>query len=97
MKTLIVCSQSTGKLSPFVLEQAESLKAQGVEADYFTVRQKGLSGYLKSRFPQCGNDRMERFTVSHNVGTTKWMDLPFPQPAERPNGWIYPFRNPRRD
>ncbi|MDR1679063.1 MAG: glycosyltransferase family 4 protein [Prevotellaceae bacterium] len=49
MKVLIVCSKNSGKIAPFILDQAESLTAQGVEIDFFTVQQKGLFGYLKSR------------------------------------------------
>ncbi|MDR0830723.1 MAG: glycosyltransferase family 4 protein [Prevotellaceae bacterium] len=49
MKTLIVCSKNSGKIAPFILDQAESLKAQGIEIEFFTVSSKGLRGYLKSR------------------------------------------------
>jgi len=49
MKILIVCSINWGKVAPFVSDQAESLKAQGVEIDFYTISQKGLLGYLRSR------------------------------------------------
>ena len=49
MKILIVCSKNSGKIVPFILDQTESLKMAGVEIDFFTVSQKGLLGYLKSR------------------------------------------------
>ena len=49
MKVLIVCSKNSGRVAPFIVEQVESLCKIGVEADYFTVEGKGVSGYLKSR------------------------------------------------
>jgi len=48
-RILIVCSINWGKVAPFVLDQAESLKVQGIEIDFYTISQKGLWGYLKSR------------------------------------------------
>jgi len=49
MKILIVCRIHSGQISPFVLEQVNSLKLAGVEVDYFLVDKKGLVGYLKKR------------------------------------------------
>ncbi|MDP4240591.1 MAG: glycosyltransferase [Bacteroidota bacterium] len=49
MKILIVCSGHSGKISPFITEQVNSIKTLGVEADYFFVKKKGLFGYLKER------------------------------------------------
>src|ERR1035437_2616753 len=49
MKVLIVCSGHSGKISPFITEQVNSLIALGVEADYFFVNQKGIPGYLRER------------------------------------------------
>lgn len=49
MKVLIVCSKNSGKIAPFIIEQASSLVACGVEVDFFTVEQKGWIGYVKSR------------------------------------------------
>lgn len=49
MKVLVVCSDKSGGIAPFVAEQAECLKAQGVEIGFFAISQKGLFGYLKSR------------------------------------------------
>ncbi|MDR1543449.1 MAG: glycosyltransferase family 4 protein [Prevotellaceae bacterium] len=47
-KILIVCSKNSGKIAPFILDQAESLKAQNIDIEYFTIENKGISGYLKS-------------------------------------------------
>jgi len=49
MKLLIVCSKNSGKIAPFIVEQAESMVQIGVEVDFFTVEKKGMMGYLKSR------------------------------------------------
>lgn len=48
MKVLIVCSKTNGKVAPFITEQVESLRASGVELDYFFIEQKGIKGYLQS-------------------------------------------------
>ena len=47
MKVLICASGNADTLSPFVKEQAESLKELDVEIDYFLIRGKGIWGYLK--------------------------------------------------
>lgn len=49
MKILIVCSKNSGKIAPFILEQANSLLNCGLDIDFFTVEQKGWIGYIKSR------------------------------------------------
>lgn len=51
MKVLIVCSGNSGYISPFILDQAKSLKNAGVSIDYFTIKGKGLIGYIKNLFP----------------------------------------------
>lgn len=50
MKVLFVCSgnNKSFRIAPFIKEQGESLKQQGVEVDYFTIMGKGWSGYLKA-------------------------------------------------
>lgn len=48
MKLLIVCSGNHGHISPFVKEQAESIRAEGVFVDYFVIKGKRISGYLKN-------------------------------------------------
>lgn len=49
MKVLIVASYNYGKYSPFVSEQAESVKGLNIQIDYFPVKGKGVFGYLKNR------------------------------------------------
>lgn len=48
MKVLIVCSYTSGNISPFVKEQVNSLKKLGIEVDYCLIKSKGVLGYLKS-------------------------------------------------
>ena len=49
MKVLICASGNTGRLSPFVQEQAESLKILGIQIDYFLIS-KSLRPRLKRAF-----------------------------------------------
>lgn len=48
MKLLIVCSINSGRVAPFVEEQADALAASGVEVEYYKVQGKGLWGYLRN-------------------------------------------------
>lgn len=48
MKVLIVANHNTGRFSPFVVEQVESLRKAGVEIDYFGIVGKGAWGYLRN-------------------------------------------------
>ncbi len=49
MKVLFVCSGNPEfGISPIVRNQGESLRNNGVELDYFTIKGKGFKGYLKN-------------------------------------------------
>ena len=48
MKVLVCASGNRDTLSPFVKEQAESLKKLDIEIDYFLIEGKGVCGYLKN-------------------------------------------------
>lgn len=48
MKVLFISSGNSGKISSIVLEQANSLKAIGIEVDFFAIKGKGIFGYLKN-------------------------------------------------
>ena len=48
VKILIVASFNKGRFAPFILEQADALKNAGCQIEYFGLRGKGLSGYLKN-------------------------------------------------
>ena len=49
MKVLFVASGNKGRFAPFITEQAEALQRLGCEVDFFAVRGKGFSGYLRAR------------------------------------------------
>ena len=49
MRVLIVANHNTGRFTPFVIEQVESLRQLGVEIEFFGVRGKGVLGYLSNR------------------------------------------------
>ena len=49
MKVLIVCSANSGRVVPFIEEQVKALQLEGVETEYFLVKQKGVLGYLRER------------------------------------------------
>lgn len=46
MKVLIVCSGNAGYVSPFIIEQSESIKKSGIEVQIFPIIGKGIAGYL---------------------------------------------------
>jgi len=48
MRIVIVCSKNSGKIAPFIVEQAESLVQLGHEVEYFAIQGKGIKGYLKN-------------------------------------------------
>lgn len=49
MRVLFLCSgNSKFGISPIVKNQSESLRNSGVNIDYFTIKGKGLKGYLKN-------------------------------------------------
>jgi glycosyltransferase involved in cell wall biosynthesis len=50
MKILIVASFNSGKFSPFITEQVETLLQFGINVDYFGIQGKGIGGYLACRF-----------------------------------------------
>ena len=49
MKILFVCSKNSGKIVPFILEQADCLVQNGCKIDFYTVTRKGFLGYLSCR------------------------------------------------
>lgn len=54
MKVLVVCSfkgDLAGSIAPFVKEQVDALCESGVECDFFLVKGKGVSGYLRQLRP----------------------------------------------
>lgn len=52
MKVLFVCSGNSKDFDiiPFIKEQGESLRGEGIDVDYYPVKGKGLPGYIKAGF-----------------------------------------------
>lgn len=48
MRVLVVASFNKGHFAPFIIEQAEALKEQGCEIEFFGLQGKGLRGYLNN-------------------------------------------------
>lgn len=48
MRVLIIASHNKGYFMPFIVEQAEALKALGCEVAFFGLQGKGIRGYLKN-------------------------------------------------
>lgn len=48
MKVLVVASYNKNRFAPFVQEQAKALVDLGCEVEFFGLKGKGLSGYLKN-------------------------------------------------
>ena len=46
MRVLVVASFNKGRFAPFIIEQAEALKEQGCEIEFFGLQGKGFRGYL---------------------------------------------------
>lgn len=49
MRVLIVAAHNKSTFAPFVLDQAMALTDEGIEIDFFGIKEKGIMGYLKSR------------------------------------------------
>jgi len=50
IKVLTVCSGNSNNIAPFITEQVESLKANGMDIDIFGIVGKGVFGYLRNAF-----------------------------------------------
>jgi glycosyltransferase involved in cell wall biosynthesis len=50
MKILIVCSGTSGKIVPFIIEQVDALKELGLQMEIFSINKKGILGYLQHFF-----------------------------------------------
>lgn len=65
MKVLVICSYNSGKISPFVREQVNSVRKLGVKIHYFKIRGKGILGYLKNIFPLRTKLKNEEYDFIH--------------------------------
>lgn len=51
MKILFVASANKGAMTPIVVNQAEALISEGIQIDYFSIKGKGIKGYLRNVKP----------------------------------------------
>ncbi|MBW6480703.1 MAG: glycosyltransferase, partial [Bacteroidales bacterium] len=51
MKVLFISSGNIHQINPIIKNQGESLKRAGIDLEFFTIRGKGLFGYLKNVLP----------------------------------------------
>ena len=67
MRILFVCSGNVKgfEIVPFIKEQGEALKRQGVEVDYFPVIGKGIIGYLKAGLQLRKQIKPKQYDVIH--------------------------------
>ncbi len=66
MKVLFVSSgNSKSGISPIVKNQGESLKKEGVELEYFTIKGKGLKGYFKGIFELKKHLKTKEYDIIH--------------------------------
>ncbi len=65
MKVLFVCSGNSQAESPFVKEQANSLKRKNVDVDFFFIKGRGYWGYLKNFLPLRRKIRIGGYDLVH--------------------------------
>jgi teichuronic acid biosynthesis glycosyltransferase TuaC len=65
MRILIVASGNTKAASPFIIEQVESLKKMDIHIEYFLIKGKGWTGYLKSLSKLKKKIKNKKFNLIH--------------------------------
>ena len=65
MRILIVASGNTKAASPFIIEQVESLKKIDIHIEYFLIKGKGWTGYLKSLSKLKKKIKNKKFNLIH--------------------------------
>ena len=65
MRILIVASGNTKAVSPFIIEQVESLKKIDIHIEYFLIKGKGWTGYLKSLSKLKKKIKNKKFNLIH--------------------------------
>lgn len=68
------------QVAPFVMSQAESLRKAGVDVDIFTVRERGMTGYLRHVLPLRRELRRGNYDLVHAhytfCGWLAWLAAP---------------------
>ncbi len=67
MNVLFVCSGNVSSFDvvPFIREQGEAIRSLGCNVDYFTVKGKGISGYLKAGLSLFRKLSTNRYDIIH--------------------------------
>tara|TARA_B110000483_G_scaffold80178_1_gene99777 strand:+ start:7215 stop:8138 length:924 start_codon:yes stop_codon:yes gene_type:complete len=65
VRVLIVASGNTKAASPFIIEQVESLKKIDIHIEYFLIKGKGWTGYLKSLSKLKKKIKNKKFNLIH--------------------------------
>lgn len=67
MKVLFVCSGNSKEFEiiPFIKEQGDSLKSEGIHVDYYPVKGKGLMGYIKAGFKLRKQLQQKNYNLIH--------------------------------
>jgi len=66
LKVLFISSgNSPYGIIPFIKSQGESLKKEGVEIEYFTIKGKGIKGYLQNIKPLRQHLRARKYNIIH--------------------------------
>lgn len=67
MKVLFVSSGNSEKgISPIVLAQGKSLKENGIKIEYFTIKGKGLKGYIANILPLRKKLKRNNYNLIHS-------------------------------
>ena len=64
MRILIVASSNSGR-SSFITQQVESIIEEGIEVDYYWIKGKGFSGYLKNLNPLRNKIKESKCDIVH--------------------------------
>jgi len=67
LKILFVSSgNSEAGISPIVKNQGESLRRDGIDIDYFTIKRKGIKGYLSNIFSLKKYLKINQYDIIHS-------------------------------
>lgn len=64
-KILFVCSGNGAVIAPFITDQKEALEARGATVDLFTIKGKGILGYLKNLWKLRASIKRGSYDVVH--------------------------------
>lgn len=65
MRVLFVSSGNIKELNPIIENQGESIKREGIDITYYTIKGKGFNGYLQNVIPLKKKIGKERYNLIH--------------------------------